>query len=199
MVLRTPALRRTLLTQSQFVDAGRCSDFTPVHGFLESYVGAEVPSQDVWNISCVGGWTAGNYLGPVADVARFTYELYRPQSPLVSAKAQGLMTNWSSPGQPPGQSGFYGMGTFNLEWSVGSAAAYGHVGDTYGYQSQTTYLPALSAALAVATNVETSSQAQPAAATCYAYNAIVAVLQGTPPPSCTFTVPHRFVGTCSCA
>lgn len=36
---------------------------------------------------------------------------------------------------------FYGMGTFNLDWSIGSGAAYGHVGDTYGYQSQTTYVP----------------------------------------------------------
>ena len=34
------------------------------------------------------------------------------------------------------------MGTFNLDWSVG-ADAYGHVGDTYGYQSQTTYIPGL--------------------------------------------------------
>lgn len=37
---------------------------------------------------------------------------------------------------------FYGMGTFNLAWSIGSSDAYGHVGDTYGYQSQTTYVPA---------------------------------------------------------
>ena len=36
---------------------------------------------------------------------------------------------------------FYGMGTFNLDWSVGAPEAYGHVGDTYGYQSQTTYIP----------------------------------------------------------
>lgn len=36
---------------------------------------------------------------------------------------------------------FYGMGTFNLAWSVGTSDAYGHVGDTYGYQSQTTYIP----------------------------------------------------------
>ncbi len=37
---------------------------------------------------------------------------------------------------------FYGMGTFNLDWSIGGGKdAYGHVGDTYGYQSQTTYVP----------------------------------------------------------
>ena len=61
---------------------------------------------------------------------------------------------------------FYGMGTFNLGWSVGNATvAYGHVGDTYGYQSQSTFFPVgLTEAegefvLTVATNVETASQA----------------------------------------
>ena len=34
------------------------------------------------------------------------------------------------------------MGTFNLAWSISDGDAYGHVGDTYGYQSQTTYIPA---------------------------------------------------------
>jgi hypothetical protein len=45
---------------------------------------------------------------------------------------------------------FYGMGTFSLDWSVSTAnqtiTAYGHVGDTYGYQSQTTYFPGVSPA-----------------------------------------------------
>ena len=46
---------------------------------------------------------------------------------------------------------FYGMGTFNLAWSVGEGPsgpdAYGHVGDTYGYQSQATYVPSAGFAL----------------------------------------------------
>merc|ERR1712232_904133 len=100
---------------------------------------------------------------------------------------------------------FYGMGTFSLDWSVGKvpwdAEAYGHVGDTYGYQSQTTYFPLYDFALSVATNVETSSQAQPADATCQAYHEVKAVLTADPrgPPNCTFFVPSRFIGTCTCA
>jgi len=198
-VLPTAVLRRTLLRGSTFVDAGRCSAFTPVHGFLQSYSSAHIPSQDVWNVSCVGGWTAGNYLGPVADVAAFTYELYRPSSLLLSAAAQAHLTNFSAPGKDPSHK-FYGMGTFSLDWAIGTDGeeAYGHVGDTYGAQSQNTYFPSLGSALAVGTNVETSSQAQPAEATCLAYHAVVAALKGVAPPKCTFTVPQHFIGTCTC-
>lgn len=162
-----PALRARL-NRSLFVDAGRCADHTPVHGFMQSYEGLKLPPQDVHNLSCVSGWTAGNFLGPVEEVAWFTRELYRPGGSVVSATAQRHMTDFSAPG---GSSvAFYGMGTFNLAWSIGpldgsGPPAYGHVGDTYGYQSQTTYFPHLDAALAVATNVETDSQAQPADAT----------------------------------
>merc|ERR1712098_545256 len=109
------------------------------------------------------------------------------------------MTDWSVGGSS-GDSKFYGMGTFSLDWSIGDAEAYGHVGDTYGYQSQTTYFPFYDFVFSVATNVETNSQAQPADATCHAYHLIKAVLtkdtRGA--PSCTFTVPRRFIGTCSC-
>ena len=52
--------------------------------------------------------------------------------------------------------------------------------------------------LTVATNVETSSQAQPAEATCKLYHAIVAALKGGDDPQCSFAVPRRFIGTCSC-
>ena len=199
------SLQRDLLLGSTFVDAGRCSAYTPVHGFLQSYVGVQPPiaSQDVWNVSCVGGWTAGNFIGPVGDVARFTHELYRPGSQLVSAAAQQQMRNFSAPGTSSGH--FYGMGTFDLDWSIGAVdgtgAAYGHVGDTYGYQSQSTFFHGLGpsgSALAVATNVETSSQAQPGEATCLGYHAVKAVLEGTPPPACTFVVPQRFIGKCTC-
>jgi len=93
---------------------------------------------------------------------------------------------------------FYGMGTFNLAWSVGESDAYGHVGDTYGYQSQTTYIPDLDLVISVATNVETAKQAQPADFTCHAYHELKAVLTGTKAPHCTFIVPQRFIGKCLC-
>uniref|UniRef100_A0A6U6KSB7 Beta-lactamase-related domain-containing protein n=1 Tax=Zooxanthella nutricula TaxID=1333877 RepID=A0A6U6KSB7_9DINO len=192
-----PAALRKAFPQSKFVTAGPCKLHTPVHGFMESYPGVSLPSQDVWDVSCVGGWTAGNYVGPVAEVASFTHALYNKQAPgVVSAASQKLLTNFTGfPGMPK----FYGMGTFSLDWSVGGAEAYGHVGDTYGYQSQTTYFPGLDFVLSVATNVETTTQAQPADATCVAYNALVAAWSGAAAPSCEFKVFGRFLGRCLCS
>merc|ERR1719235_316235 len=94
---------------------------------------------------------------------------------------------------------FYGMGTFSLDWSAGDAVAYGHVGDTYGYQSQTTYFPGEDFVISVATNIETATQAQPADFTCQAYHEVKAALDGTVAPKCTFTVFRRFIGTCKCS
>jgi hypothetical protein len=58
------------------VNSGTCESKTPVHGFMQSYDGASLPAQDVWNISCTGGWSAGNFVGPVSEVAKYTYDLY---------------------------------------------------------------------------------------------------------------------------
>jgi len=187
--------------RNEFVTKGTCEDHTPVHGFMESYSTASLPPQDVWNVSCVGGWTAGNYLGSVSDVAKFTRELYGGE--ILSSASLKHMTNFSSPSdERRGVSGgfkFYGMGTFSLDWSIGGDnIAYGHVGDTYGYQSQTTYFPKQAFALSVATNIETTSQAQPADFTCQAFHAVLAALDGSAVPTCTFTVPRRFIGTCNC-
>ena len=186
------------LVNTAFADSGSCASYTPVHGFMQSYEGLPIPAQDVRNLSCVGGWTAGNLVAPVGDIAKFTREVYRPGGTVVSAAMQQRMANFSAPGSRGFK--FYGMGTFNLGWSIGDdLSALGHVGDTYGYQSQATYFPHLDAALAVATNIERPDQAQPADATCHAYHAIVAALKGEPAPTCTFTVPHRFIGECKCS
>ncbi|CAJ1398374.1 unnamed protein product [Effrenium voratum] len=192
-----PAALRNAFQNSLFVKEGPCSHFTPVHGFMEFYPSAKLPKQDVWDVSCLGGWTAGNYLGSVADVARFTYELYNTKEPqIVSAQSQAHLTNFTTQAGSPFK--FYGMGTFNLAWSIGSTDAYGHVGDTYGYQSQTTYIPEDDFVITVATNVETTKQAQPADFTCHAYHEIKAVLTGKPKPHCVFVVPQRFIGKCMC-
>lgn len=196
-----PHALRAAFDQSEFVMSGPCQQFTQVHGFMASYSTASLPPQDVWNVSCLGGWTAGNYLGSVRDVARFTYELYNLRDPQILPRSlQAHLTNFAAPPMAPGHKfKFYGMGTFSLDWSIGDGEAYGHVGDTYGYQSQTTYFPGLDFALAVATNVETASQAQPADFTCSAYHEIEAAMKGIKARSCTFSVPFRFIGKCSCS
>jgi len=190
-----PEKLRPFLQSSVFVNTGTCEQHTPVHGFMEGYSTAALMKQDVWNVSCAGGYTAGNYLGSVGDVAEYTYALYSRGGGIVSHESQQLMTNFTA---PHNNFKFYGMGTFSLDWSVGDAVAYGHVGDTYGYQSQTTYFPEHDFVLTVATNVETDSQAQPADATCVAYHDVIALMNNKAPPNCTFVVPHRFIGTCSC-
>ena len=165
----------------------------------QSYSTASLP-QDIWNVSCAGGWTAGNYVGPVADVARYTYALYNTVNPSVVSRAtlNDHMLDLSSPSHHPFK--FYGMGTFSLDWAVGAnQTGYGHVGDTFWYQSQTTYFPEHDFVLTIATNVETSTQAQPADLTFSAYNELVAAIKATPAPTCTFVVPHSFIGTCTCA
>ena len=55
------------LRHSRFVDAGTCEQATVVHGFMDGYSTASLPPQDVWNVSCVGGWSAGNYVGSVVE------------------------------------------------------------------------------------------------------------------------------------
>jgi len=231
------------LKHTRFVNAGTCEQATPVHGFMEGYSTASLPPQDVWNVSCLGGWTAGNYVGSAGDVAEYTYHLYSPNGVgLVSATARAMMTDFSSPSlasppaalaspsaaltspsaalaspsaspsaaaaprapfvAPSAHFDFYGIGTFNLGWAVNPNAsypAYGHVGDTYGYQSQTTYFPGQDFVISVATNVETNTQAQPADFTCSAYNEVLAAMVGQPTPECTFTVHRHFIGTCECA
>lgn len=197
--LAIPSEQRPSFNRTSFANEGTCAEQTVVHGFIESGVKPTLPAQDVLNVSCAGGWTAGNLVAPTADVARFAYELYS-NSGVVSANALAKMIDF---GDGRSLFKFYGMGTFSLDWSVGplrggGPIAYGHVGDTYGYQSQVTYFPEYGFSLAVATNIETKSQAQPADTTCQGFHAVLAALKGAVPSPCRFVVMGRFVGSCVC-
>lgn len=46
----------------------------------------------------------------------------------------------------------------------------------------------------MATNVETTKQAQPADFTCLAYHELKAVLTGRPKPHCAMVIPQRHLG-----
>lgn len=76
--------------RSLFVNHGTCESRTPVHGFIESYSTASIPRQDIWNVSCAGGWTAGNYVGSVADVARYVLV---PRLTLMSTPSTPILTH----------------------------------------------------------------------------------------------------------
>lgn len=189
-----PPSVRAAMAASTFADAGPCSKFTRVHGYMQKYSGEA--TVDAWDVSCVGGWTAGNYVGPVRDLAVFTKALYETGGPVVDAASLAVMTDWGD-----SKYAWYGAGTFKLDWSVGyDTPAVGHVGDTYGYQSSTTYFPDYGFALAFASNAETTAQAQSGDAACRGFHALKAALGVSAPVDCTFTVPRgrRFMGTCKC-
>ena len=75
--------------------------------------------------------------------------------------------------------------------------AYGHLGATYGYQSQLVYFPALKFAMAVASNIESNSQTQPKDALCFAYNAVAGLLLQKD-IHCTFHKSSYYGSGCNC-
>jgi CubicO group peptidase (beta-lactamase class C family) len=94
-----PESIRASLNKSMFIDKGSCSEYTPVHGIMAPsfYDPSAKGDTDVWNVSCVGGWTAGNFVGAVTDVSRYTYALYKPDSDIVSDKGRANMINFTAP------------------------------------------------------------------------------------------------------
>jgi len=60
------------------------------------------------------------------------------------------------------------------------------------------FFPALNFALAVATNIETDKQAQPADVLCFAYNAIAGVLLGKEDVQCVFKKDDYYGSGCTC-
>ena len=95
----------------------------------------------------------------------------------------------------------YGLATFNLSHVTGQGGAYGaavgHLGATYGFQSQLLYFPALELALAVATNLETDHQDQPKDVVCFAYNAVAGLLLQQD-IRCTWAPSSYYGSGCSC-
>ena len=67
-----------------------------------------------------------------------------------------------------------------------------------GYDSLVAYFPGIDVSIAVASNIETDNQAQPADAMCYAYNAVLAGLLHLPQPNCTYVSGSYHRGVCDC-
>jgi CubicO group peptidase (beta-lactamase class C family) len=200
-----PPARRQEYSAS-FAAHGTPSNYTPVHGFdRTSYNGADPtrrPGTDVWKVSGVyAGWTAADVTATSADIARFSYDMYGSAEPqLLAPAAKAIMTpNMTDPSQQHG----YGFATFRLGHWTGQSAlspyyvAYGHLGATYGYDSVELHFPALDVSLAVATDIETDTQAQPSEVVCFAYNAIIAALTNTSEANCSYDAGSYF-GSCDC-
>lgn len=144
------------------------------------------------------GWTASNLVTSPAGMANMTWEIYA-----VDTFAPKKFTDQMIPPKPSLLHPFsiYGLGTFNIGFQTGQKGvygqAYGHLGATYGYQSVSGYFPALNLTLAIATNIETDNQEQPADTLCLAYNTIAgAILKKN--ITCTFEARGYYGGTCKC-
>lgn len=96
----------------------------------------------------------------------------------------------------------YGLAAHNLGMRSGQmkgdySVGYGHLGATYGYQSITAYFPKLNIVVASASNIEINTQAQPALAMCYAYNAAASIILGRD-IQCRHTPASYYSGSCIC-
>lgn len=192
------------LKSVRFAMRGACGDFTPEHGYdrMGPPVRPVEPSprqgRDVWNVSCLGGWTAGNAVGPVAEIATWTEAVFG--GGVVSKAMQEFMRNTTVPGGE--RPGFYGSSAFNLSLAAGlplpEGEAWGHLGSTYGYQSISAFFPATKATVVVASNLEIRQQDQPSDVLCSAYNYLLSHLEGKPIPTCTYKRSGYFFGECKC-
>lgn len=187
------------LPDVEFGLSGCPADYTRIHGNdMTSYNGhnEKVPL-DITHVDGVfSGWTASDLVGSPKDIAKLIFDIYGPNSPLLSPDLQEFMV-------PKANESFYGFATFNLSHRTGvplpTGAAYGHLGATYGYQSIGAYFPGGGEfSLAVATNIETNYQPQPAVGMCKAFNMVRAFLRGEPIPTCEYISGSFYSSGCNC-
>jgi len=186
-----PALRQRVRFAS--LD-DQCNITSPVHGYDRQSYAARAGPFDVSSINCLGGWTAGNVIMDAQAAADWSYALYGPESTVIPADAVQQMVNASV-------NGSYGLALFNFDnrWANGTrGAAYGHLGDTYGYTSTIAYFPAEKVAMSVATNLE-MGQSMPSEVNCLAYNRILDAIDGRlVPRKCTYASQSYYGGRCEC-
>jgi CubicO group peptidase (beta-lactamase class C family) len=200
---QSSVLPESLRAHVGFADAGGPKDFTEVHGRDRTSYNMpenETNDQDVSAVSGVfAGWTASNLVATPSAVAELFWDIYGPE-PSVANSSSSVMANPAKSGLGMGS---YGFATFQLSSRTGLETtstygqAWGHLGATYGYQSIAVWLPGLQLALAVATNIETDHQSQPADVFCFAYNAVATRMLGRE-SECSFVDAGYHGGGCSC-
>lgn len=206
------------LDQSAFLPAALAADlrfanggeppsaYTPVAGYdRTSYNVPKGTHNDADDASVPGvfaGWTASDVVGTPSTIARLAWQVYGLAA-VAPREYVDMMVPSSGGPDPTSVYEIYGLATHNLGHDVGQpnsdwGVAYGHLGATYGYQSIVAYFPKLNASIAVATNIETDYQQQPADALCLSYNKAVDVLLDIE-HECTFTAGHDYQsGGCKC-
>ena len=198
-----PAARRALYKTVTFAQHGSPASVGAVAGYdRTSYNGHDpsarpgVPVGDVAGV--FSGFTASDLTASVGDVARLGYDLFGKAAPHLAPP------DLVAAHMVPGPYIHYAFATFNLTTHGLSGAdrpyyhTYGHLGATYGYDSLLAYFPGADVALAVASDIETDTQVQPADTMCFAYAAVLADLTQTEEPSCTYTAGSYHGGKCEC-
>jgi CubicO group peptidase (beta-lactamase class C family) len=191
-----PSLQKS--SSLKFAVSGAPDDYSPVHGYDRTSYNMPKGSnnnQDVAGVDGVfAGWTASDLVATATDVAALGWGIYGP-SPTVLPKAYADMMAATALSRD------YGLATFNLARDSGQQGkygeAYGHLGATYGFQSQLVYFPGLQFVLTVATNIESNSQTQPKDALCFAYNTIAGKMLGQD-IKCTFAPSSYYGSGCNC-
>jgi len=172
------------------------SQYSQVHGYDETAYNmpsGKKSNHDNYGVAGVfSGWTASDIVANVSTVANLAWEILGPPSSIAPKKFADMMN--------PGLD-FYGLATHNLSRNSGRTdkygVVYGHLGATYGYQGLVGWSPELQATLAVATNIETDAQQQPAMAFCLGYNEAITAITGRK-TSCTFSISGYYGGGCKC-
>jgi len=179
---------------------GSPKQFDVIPGFDRTTYNGQNPSDGGVNVVDVAGvfagYSAADFVGSPSDVAMLGYALWGNESLLVPSEYRDLMV--------PSSREFYGLASQNVglmgiaggddEYSV----AYGHLGATYGYDSIFAYNPTLDVGIAIASNIETSTQTQPSAAFCAVYNRVRNYLLNEEPQVCTYVTEGYYGGTCTC-
>jgi CubicO group peptidase (beta-lactamase class C family) len=164
------------LNQTIFMKTGQCSQYPRiVHQYaIRPTRDSGPPSRegrgeadfiDLWNTSCLNGWTMGNIAVTVEDGARFFYLLGSEQ--LTSADSLLQMQGWHNITQGFGVGSLqYGLGLINMRHQaqndVTGAAVnwthhWGHDGVDWGSKSTLNgYYPNLGAAILLAQNAESA-------------------------------------------
>jgi len=198
---------------AQRKDFGWASTGSPAqHGVLAGFDRTDYNGQNVAknpagvNVGKVSGvfagYSAADFIGSPSAVAEIGYALWGKPSALVPAEYRDLMVpNLTS---HDFRNSFYGLASQNVglmgitggtgEYSVN----YGHLGATYGYDSIFGYNPTLDLGIAIATNIETSDQEQPADAYCHIYNRVKNFLLQQPVAKCEYKTNGYYGGKCVC-
>lgn len=168
----------------------------------QSSKGAGVPVVDVNGVFC--GYSASDFIGAPAAVAEIGYAMWGKASSLLAPALRDLMVPNGTSFHEKGAE-FYGLASQNVGMMGITGGtdpkymrSYGHLGATYGYDSIFGYNPTLDLGIAVASNIETLEQTQPADAFCGVYNRVKNYLLKEPVQTCNYVESGYYGGSCKC-